>query len=699
MSKVQSHIMLAGASMAAFLAFPLHAAAQDTSSDTIIVTGVKASGGFGERSGIPLDEVPQGVQVLDAEALAERNVRSIGDALRAVPSASVGTPRTSAYQSFSLRIRGFLADQMRNGVRQRYYEDVDASALTNVDRIEVLKGPSSVLFGQSAVGGVISIVTKRPEREFGGSVGALIGSFDQAAVNFDVTGPLSAEHGLFFRANGEIERSSTFVDFQDLDRENLGLSLTWAASPAVTAYVVGEWVERRTLRNPGLPLVGTVRANGVAEIPEDRFLGDPATGDLEAFAPLIQAWADVRLSPHWTMTPRLSYSGFDSNFTQLRVRAVEADGVTVNRTGRFGKEDDNYTIAQVDLTGEITLAGMTHALLIGAEYNNEQGAFYQEDIDAVAPINALDPVYGLVPERPYAFSFDFGSDVVSHSIYVQDLIDLTEAWNVVLGVRGSEFEVETVFNGAADDSKFDIVTYQVGSTLRLGGGFSLFGGFNTGFDIESSAGSRSADGRAFDPEESEQIEAGVRYVSDDISGSISAFEIKRTNVLTADPLNDGFSIQTGEVRVRGVELEGSWRVTENLFLQGGYAWMDSEVTRSNNGDRGDDVADTPEHQANLFMRYDVPNTPLQLRAGVNYVGERQFSNARVEVFPGLLASDVDLPDYVTLDIGAAYALGETRIELAITNLFDERYYTREFNDFSVFPGEPLQANLRVTRDF
>jgi iron complex outermembrane recepter protein len=704
--------LLAASCLAGLAAFSQPAAnaqsANDQNQDVVVITGAKTDGGeFGSKSGIPLGQVPQAVQVLDAEDLVERNVRSVGDVLKAVPSASIGTPRTSAYQSFSLKVRGFYVDQMRNGVRQRYYEDVDASAISNIERVEVLKGPSSVLFGQSAVGGILSIVTKRPEREFGGSVSGVVGSFDQKAVSFDVTGPLSKEAGVYFRATGEVERSGTYVDYQDIERENAALSLTWEASDNVTAYFVSEWQERRTQRNPGLPIVGTVVSNGVREVPSETFLGDPGRSDLEAFSPLLQAWVDIKLNDVWTLTPRLSYSELDTNFTQLRVRAVAADGVTVNRNGRFGKEDDNYTIGQLDLTGALQGLGGTHNLLVGLEYNRERSTFYQENITAVPTINSLNPTYGTVPARPYPLAFLSNSNIDSWAVYAQDRIDLSDRWNVVLGARWSSFETRSEFSSdlvidPADvtEDELDHSTFQIGSTYRLDGGFSLFGGYATGFDMENVAGSRSFSGSPFDPEESSQLEAGLRYAEGPISGSVSAFEIKRTNVVTDDPINLGFSIQTGEVRVRGLEAEGAWQISEDFSVQGGYAWLDGEVTSSNAGNQGFALADTPDGQANLFVRYDLPNLPIQLRAGVNYVGDRAFSdNAGITIFPGLASSDVTLPAYTTLDIGATYDFGSARLDLSVANVTDETYYTREFNDFSVFPGEPLQASLRLTADF
>lgn len=210
-------------SVALLAACPVHAQVtadteiDDPSGRDIVVTGTKTTGNFGAKSGIPLERLPQSVQVVTDDDIVEQGARSVGELLRSVPSANPGYSRVGAYQSFSLKVRGFLADQMRNGIRQRYYEDVDASALSNIERVELLKGPSGVLYGQSAVGGIVSIITKRPEDAPSASIAATLGSFDQKMLTFDATGGIAP--GLTVRATGEIERSGTFVDFQDLDRE------------------------------------------------------------------------------------------------------------------------------------------------------------------------------------------------------------------------------------------------------------------------------------------------------------------------------------------------------------------------------------------------------------------------------------------------------------------------------------------------
>jgi len=689
-----SHAALLAASFstALLLSAPGLAHADDMKED-IIVTGAKTTGDFGEKSGIPISKMPQSVQVVTAEDIIDRGIASVGDALRAVPSANAGNSRVSSYQSFSLKVRGFLADQMRNGVRQRYYEDVDASALSDVERIEVLKGPSSVLFGQSAVGGIVSIVTKRPQKEFSASAAATFGSDDRKLGTFDVTGPLS--DNLYFRLTGEIERSGTFVDYQDQDRENAGFALTYEPSDRVSAHLVTEWVARRSSRYPGLPVIGTIQSNGIREIPVERFLSEPNFSNLDSFAPLVQAWVDFKVNDNWTITPRVSYSGFDSNFQQIRVRGMEPDNVTLNRNGRFGKEDDDYTIAQIDARGSARFLGLDHKILAGVERDNEWSTFYQQQLTNAGQINVLNPVYTFASVSPnLAFDYYGRWGVRGWAYYAQDQIDLTDRWNLILGARYSSFDfvnkiLDSTGSTTKDTSETDAFTYQIGTTYKLDENWSVFGGYNTGIDLESTAGSRSRTGEQFEPEESNQIEAGLRYANDRFNGSVSLFQIRKQNALTTDPVDPDYSVQTGEVTVRGIEIEGAWQVNDALSIQGGYAYMDSEITKSNDGDEGAQLGDTPENQANLFVRYQTPIEGLELRGGVNYVGEALLVNA----------SSIVIPDYTIAELGAAYKIGKVRIDATLTNLFDERYYTASGGSLSVLPGDPRAFNVRVGYQF
>ncbi len=674
-------IVAMGSSFSAF-------AAEDTSGSTIIVTGTKTE--FGEKSGVPIEKLPQSVQVISAEDIVEQGATSIGDILRLVPSANPGYSRVGAYQSFSLKLRGFLADQMRNGIRQRYYEDVDASALSNIERVEVLKGPSGVLYGQSAVGGIISIITKRPQDPAAFSMAATTGNFDQKMLTVDATGGLT--DGLAVRVTGEVERSGTFVNFQDMDRLNGAISLRYSMSENVTANLVAEYVERETRRNPGLPIPGTVQSNGVADIERSLYLGEPALDDLFSHAPLVQAWADIAVSDKWTITPRFQFNEFNTRFYQIRLRSPQANLTTISRNGRQGRENDEYYIAQIDVSGELNTGLVVHKLLFGYEYDQERGRFAQSNLTNVTPISVLAPFYGYTAVPPLAvFAFDNFYNIDGHAIYLQDQMDLNDRWNFIGAVRHSWIDASdgTYGGTVANRAKTSTTIWQIGSTYRLNEAVSLYAGYNTGFDIESSAAARAATGAPLLPEKSEQGELGLRVSSGIFNGSISVFEIKRTNALTTDPTNSDFSINVGEQRVRGVEFEGSFQPTEWWTLRLGYAYLDSKITKSNDGDQGRRLGDVPKHSFAAGTEILLPGTDVTLRGGLNHVSNRLLTNG----------SMVALPAYTLANLGAGKKVGALAVDLAVNNLLNERYFTASGNSFAVYPGDPRTISLRVGVNF
>ena len=691
---IKSYLRATSACALAF-AFAIPALAEDEQKETIVVTGTKSE--FGEKSGIALEKLPQSVQVISSEDIIARGATSVGDLLRTVPSANVGNSRVSRFQSFSLNVRGFLVDQMRNGIRQRYYEDVDASALSNVDKVEVLKGPSAVLYGQSAVGGIVSIITKKPTDSFAASGAITLGTFNQKVATLDVGGPVSETLGI--RITGEIERSGTFVDFQDIDRENLAVTFNWRPSDHVSAYLVAEYVERRTLSNPGLPVVGTVTSNGVARISRKAFLAEPEFASLKADSPLLQAWVDVDLGNGWAITPRLQYSELNTPFTQIRVLGVDAtDPTLVRRNGRIGSENDSYTIGQIDLTGTIRTGSLTHKLLVGYEYDRERSIFIQSNFVGVPLINGLNPTYLSIAQKPaLAFAFNFAGNTDGHALYLQDQVEIGKRLGLVLGIRHSWLKNEGFFStdpttfGVADVESPELTSVQAGATYQLDGGFSIFGGYNTGFDVENSfGGAPTVDGDRLQPETSEQFEAGLRYASDRAQVTLSTFQIKRRDVAGDDPDNPGFSKNIGSFRVRGLELEGKVDVLDGLSLSAGYAYLAGKITASATPTEvGGRIADLARHSGNVRVTYAIPGTPFDVRAGLAYQGKRAIASA----------SPILLDDIVLADMGVGAKFGQFRVDLVANNVFDVTYYTvagaHQGNRNSVYPGDPRTVSLRV----
>jgi iron complex outermembrane receptor protein len=273
---------------------------------------------------------------------------------------------------------------------------------------------------------------------------------------------------------------------------------------------------------------------------------------------------------------------------------------------------------------------------------------------------------------------------------------LTSAWNVVAGIRHSDSKNDNYFNGNASGSAdLDNTSWQLGTTFALGSGFSLFGGYNTGYDLGAVTGSRKADGTAFEPETSNQAEVGLRLTRTNVHADLSVFQIRRDNVGLPDPENAGFQVQDGQFRTRGVELQGEWSPLPRWWLQAGYAYLDATVAKSSDPALvGTRLAETPDNTVTAATRVTVGR--IELRAAANFVGARKMING----------GSVTLPRYHTFDLGAGAEIGAIRVDAALTNVFDEVYYFSDnLSRYSlgtedrVLPGEPRTFSLRVAYRF
>jgi iron complex outermembrane recepter protein len=663
-------------------------AATEASLERLSVFGQRTSDTFGSKSGILLKELPQSIQLVDVDQMRGQGLVSVGDLLRDIPSANPGYSRVGPYQSFSLKIRGFAADQMRNGMRQRYFEDVDASALNSIERMEVLKGPSGVLYGQSAVGGVINLVSKTPGADNSGSAGLRFGTDNQKVANGDISKNLSDSVSL--RLTGELERSDTFVDRQPMDRNNVSLMLQHQVSDRATGHFVAEYVKRETDRYVGLPVSVVLPDQNSEVLDISTQLGEPGFTSLRSFAPLYQYWLDIQLNSDWTLTPRLQYQEFNTVFGQVNLRApVAGQPDLISRTGRQGREDDDYQIAQLDANGRLMTGTVEHKVLLGYEAGRERSRFTQSNIRA-GSLNSVDihnPQYQYDTQAPVLdFGFDNFYNLDSDAWYLQDQIKLTQDVQLIGAVRYTDSKAGNgSWGGSADWVPVSSTIWQLGLTWQLNDQLTLFTGHNTGFDVESSAAARSRTGEALEPEESAQTELGLRFSAEQFNGSLALFRIERLNALTADPLDSDFSVNSGEQRVDGVEMEGRWQLSSSVQLQAGYAYMDGEITESNDGDRGAKLGDLARHRVNLSANWQY-NNDWSAFVRANYSSER----------PLVTGSSWQLEAYRLIGTGLRYQQSNWSAQLAVNNLLDELYYTASGNGFVVYPGEPQQASLQLT---
>lgn len=632
-------------------------------------------------------DVPQSTQTINSSMIADLGVVDVGDVLKQVPSAFAGNNRLAPFSSFSWKIRGFDASVTRNGFRQLYFEDVDQSAFSNIERVEIIKGPGSVAVGKEGLGGTIHMVTKRPEKEFSGSAHVSAGEFSSKTGGFDLTGTLG-DTGLGIRLNGEIERSGTFVDFQDIDRDNISLTATWDKGGALRAFFLAEYQRRETLPNPGLPVTGTVLSNGVGKVKSNRYLGEPNVDYLDTWSPLIQAWLEFDIAENWTLSPRYQHFEFNVNQQQTRLRAPGA-GSLITRNGRFNfHERDETDTFQLELKGKFDIGATAHQVVFGLETNRHEYIGDWFNYAAVPAIDALNPVYLGAPPAAGAFN-TFSGSIDTDEAYFQDLVKIGEKLDVLVGLRKVKVNIDSEFNGGLTPGQNDSNTsYQLGAAYKFRPNWSVFAGVSTALSVDNIVGTVSATNAPFKPEKSRQREIGIKHQSANVNASLSLFHILFENATTGDPANPGFDIQSGEQRSRGIEFEGGWQATSNWYLSGGIAYIDAEITRSNNGDVGFNLGNVANVQGNVWSRYSI--TPaVALGLGANYVGKRE----------GTISNTYELPAYVTADASVSWMIDpKLKAEVFVKNLFDKTYYTGN-NDFSVYPGAPRTAFARLTVNF
>lgn len=652
---------------------------------------VEASGGFSRprstgatRFEADALSVPQSSQTLPSTLLEAQGAVDVGDALKQVPSAFIGHTRLAPFTSFSWRIRGLDAGVTRNGFRQLYFEDVDQSAFMNVDRLEVIKGPGGAVYGKEGLGGVIHMVTKRPGAQLATNAQASLGQWGTRTGAVDVTGPIGST-GIAVRATAEIERSGSFVRFQDLDRSNVSFALTMPAEKRVRGFLNVEYQQRNTLPNPGLPVVGTV-TGATRTVSRRTFLGEPEVDYLKTWAPLTQAWVDISLGKGWTLSPRYQHFRFNVDQQQMQLRAPVAGSSTLfQRTGRYDfNERDKTQAFQLELKGKATTGSLSHQLLAGVEINRHSWTGDWFPYASVPAINALNPSYlATAPARASAPT-TFSGDMNTAEPYIQDLITIGRL-DVLLGARSATVNVDSEFLGfLTPDQNHTGSALQAGAAYRLRPSLSLFAGVSTGFSVDNIVGSTTADGTPFVPERSRQVEAGVKHQSGRLTASAAVFNIVFENATTTDPVDPNFAIQVGEQTSTGVEVETQLRASSRLYVTGGLAFIDATITRSNDGDEGFRLPNVAKVQANLWGRFEI-DPRLFAGVGINVVG-RRF---------GTLNNSYALPRYGTVDASLSWQLSpRATVELFGQNLFDQTYFTGGGNTL-VYPGEPRTVYVRL----
>lgn len=658
------------------------------------------------RSSALLQEIPQTVNVIPAQVIRDQAPRNLDDALANVSGITQGN--TLASTQDSVMTRGFGDNRngsiMRDGMPIVQGRGMNAT----VDRVEVLKGPASLLYGIQDPGGVVNMVSKKPELEQYNALtlrGSTYGDGKNGSGGgLDSTGALG-DSGLAYRMVLDHEDEDYWRNFGTHRETLVAPSLAWFgdSTQLLFAYEHREFLtpfDRGTIIDP--------RDNHPLDISRERRLDEPFN-NMEGRSDLYHFEADHELNDNWKAHFGYSWNRETYDASQVRITAIDTSKGTLT-SSMDGTQNaistDRFTTASLE--GNVQLAGMKHDLVFGVD--DEYRKIYREDLirqKSLSTFSYVNPVYGREVAGTTVSPADSAQtdELRSDSVFLQDSIHLTDQWIFVAGARFQEYDQyagKGVPFQANTDSNGQKWVPRAGLVYRYTDELSFYGSYTESFKPNSTIAPLSGSSTVLDgsiaPEEAKSWEIGAKLdMPGRVTGNVALFDIKKRNVLVAN--SEGpvtIYSAAGEVRSRGLEVDLSGQLTDRWSMIGSYAYTDAEVTEDPTY-KGKKLQNVAKNSGSLSAVYDfgtiVGGDQLRVGAGARYVGERA----------GNAVNDFDLPSYTVADAFATY---DTKVEgqkvkfqLNVKNLFDRTYYTSAASRFFVSMGDSRQVSLSSTLEF
>ena len=678
--------------------------AQTAQPQAIEVLGRRETGAYhagdaaGTKSDLPLRELPQSVRVITRQAIDDLGATKLDDVLDYVG----GVSRQNNFGGLwdNVAIRGLPGDQnvgmatLFNGLAAGRGFNAPRD-LAGVERIEFLKGPAAALYGSSEPGGTLNIVSKRPLWQSGHAGEVYLGSFGLRRAALDSSGPLGDSFA--YRLNLAAERRNSFRDSVNAQREVLAPAFTWRLAPETTLDYRGDVLRHRTPLDRGV-----VAVNGRLDaIPRSRFLGEPADGDVTVKNQTHQLVLAHAWNAQWQSRVAVSQRSTALNGFSTEPTALQASGL-LTRQRRFRDYDSHDLALQGELQGKLQAAGMVHELLVGVEtYRFEMDSLMLRVNPSTAAPYAIDifqPVYGQAQPVPLPNTSTLEKQR-NTALVVQDAITLGGPWRMVAGWRvdRTNQSLENRRTGVTQTQTPTAHSPRLGLSWLPTPQWTAY--INAGRSFRPNTGV-DARGASFDPESGRALELGAKWESADrrLGMTAAMFDITKRNVLTADPANAGFSIATGEVTSRGLELDLSGQVTRQWRVNASLVYNEVQVAKDNTLPVGLRLLNTPRVNGSLLAVYEGTvgqgagrSQRYGLGGGVTHVGNRIGQTGDT----GFL-----LPAYTTAKLVAHWRVSPSlRLTLDVDNLFDTTYYTSSFSRVWVTPGTARNATLGLQARF
>lgn len=647
----------------------------------------------------PLRDIPQTINVVPQSVIKDQSAQSLEDVLKNVPG--IGLSNGDG-QRDQITIRGFSAigDIFVDGFRDDalYFRD-----LSNIERVEVIKGPAAVLYGRGSSGGLINNVSKKPNFSPLQEIGVSFDSEGQRRTQFDAGWADQQQGDKAFRVTGAFEDSDTFRDDGYIDRKAIAPSAYFRLSDDLELNLGATYLYDKRLIDFGIPALGGRPVN----VDRDKRFGsgDPDQDYARSEVFTFTAGVNYQINDDLSLSNNTRYYRYDLDRNNTLADSsptrfvTSPSGELLVKLNRGNVARDEYGIFnQTELKQQLQLAGMQHNLLYGVELGHQdkyQRVFSQNNVARV-------PVYRdalvAVPEHASTLSSKGTNFQETTGLYLQDMIELNERWKALLGVRydifGQEYDDDRAANVDLDRTD-KTWSPRAGLVYQPDQVQSYYVSVSRGYQPSGEVFAVSAANAGLEPEETTNYEVGAKWdlLDSRLTVTAAVFRLERTNMKTTDPLNPALLVLAGEQRTDGFEATFSGELSDKWQIYGGYAYLDAEITKSNSKTNGVDNEGqvptlTPRNSANLWLVHSLA-PHWRLGMGANYVDERYTALDNVTVMPG----------YTTFDAALMYDESTWDAALRLTNLTDKEYYSSAHGSVDLItPGAPrtleLSANYR-----
>ena len=645
------------------------------------------------RLGLTLRETPASVEILSQDLMQERGARTLSEALRSTAGMAGGGPPSAPT---TLSLRGFTnVLYLYDGVRMSGAGVTNRAEDTwNYERIEVLKGPASVLQGDSAIGGIVNFQTKRPDRDNPGREALLsYGSYGstRAAVGLGgavgETGAYRLDYsrnetrmGTIARNSDKLEHLTTGLSFDVARATRLDLSFDYSRDEGHaywgTPLIPGNLATQPTsvVSTPDGRMIDRRIARTNYNILDDR-------NQSEAY--WLRARLTSRVTPEWTLRNEFTANKVERLWRNSE-SAVFTAPASITRDQTLIAHDQRYLSNRLDASYEGRLAGMAHKFVLGGEVSKTDFDNTRRFSNGSATTNAslrvplFDPAVGTFNEDPALMAgggnrTNFTSDVRSTSVFAEDSLKLTPAWTLVGGLRHDRVDVDrsvtdlNLGSFSAFGTQYTANSARLGTVYDLSAQSSVYAQYTNATIPVGSLFLLSAGNAPFPQSKGKQFEVGFKQSMADVEWTAAAYHIELDNVLSRDPNNANVTINNGSQSSRGVEFSAAWRTTKQLTLSGNVAALDARfdslIEAGGVSRVGSTPPNVPERIVNLFANYRFKEVPLDLLLSVNHTGKMYTDNA----------NQIRINGYTTADIAASYRIKPALLTFRIRNLTDKLY--------------------------